>query len=35
MAALSGQRAAEALMASLASTKKFQTEATFGGMSMP
>ena len=35
MAALSGQRAAEAVMASLASTKTFQTGATFGGMSTP
>jgi 1-hydroxycarotenoid 3,4-desaturase len=35
MAALSGQRAAEALMASLGSTSPFQTEATFGGMSTP
>jgi 1-hydroxycarotenoid 3,4-desaturase len=35
MAALSGQRAAEALMASLASTSTFQTGATFGGMSTP
>jgi 1-hydroxycarotenoid 3,4-desaturase len=35
MAALSGQRAAEALMASLASTSTFPTGATFGGMSTP
>ena len=35
MASLSGQRAAEAVMASLASTRRFQTEATFGGMSTP
>jgi 1-hydroxycarotenoid 3,4-desaturase len=35
MAALSGQRAAEALMASLASTKSFPTGATCGGMSTP
>jgi 1-hydroxycarotenoid 3,4-desaturase len=35
MAALSGQRAAEALLASLASTSMFQTGATFGGMSTP
>ena len=35
MAALSGQRAAEALMASLASTSTFQKGATFGGMSTP
>jgi 1-hydroxycarotenoid 3,4-desaturase len=35
MAALSGQRAAEALMASLASTKRFQMGATYGGTSMP
>ena len=34
MAALSGQRAAEALMASLASTKTFQMGATYGGTSM-
>lgn len=35
MAALSGQRAAEALMASLASTKMFQMGATYGGTSTP
>ena len=35
MAALSGQRAAEALMASLASTSTFPTGATCGGMSTP
>ncbi len=35
MASLSGQRAAEAVMASLASTRQFQTEDTFGGMSTP
>jgi 1-hydroxycarotenoid 3,4-desaturase len=35
MAALSGQRAAEALMASLASTKLFQMGATYGGTSTP
>jgi 1-hydroxycarotenoid 3,4-desaturase len=35
MASLSGQRAAEAVMASLVSTRQFQTEATFGGMSTP
>ena len=35
MAALSGQRAAEAVMASLASTSQFQMGATFGGMSTP
>jgi 1-hydroxycarotenoid 3,4-desaturase len=35
MASLSGQRAAEAVMASLVSTRRFPTEATFGGMSMP
>lgn len=35
MAALSGQRAAEAVMASLASTNTFPREATFGGMSTP
>jgi 1-hydroxycarotenoid 3,4-desaturase len=35
MAALSGQRAAEALMASLGSTRRFPREATFGGMSTP
>lgn len=35
MAALSGQRAAEAVMASLVSTSTFQTGATFGGMSTP
>jgi 1-hydroxycarotenoid 3,4-desaturase len=35
MAALSGQRAAEAVMASLASTSKFPLGATFGGMSTP
>lgn len=34
MAALSGQRAAEALMESLASTKTFQMGATYGGTSM-
>ena len=33
MAALSGQRAAEAVMASLGSTKTYPMEATFGGMS--
>ena len=35
MAALSGQRAAEAVMASLASTSKFQMGVTSGGMSTP
>jgi 1-hydroxycarotenoid 3,4-desaturase len=35
MAALSGQRAAEALMASLASTKMFPMGATYGGTSTP
>jgi 1-hydroxycarotenoid 3,4-desaturase len=35
MAALSGQRAAEALMASLASTSTFPMAATCGGMSTP
>jgi len=35
MAALSGQRAAEAVMASLASTSTSPMEATFGGMSTP
>jgi 1-hydroxycarotenoid 3,4-desaturase len=35
MAALSGQRAAEAVMASLASTSTFPMGATFGGMSTP
>jgi len=35
MAALSGQRAAEAVMASLGSTSRFPMGATFGGMSMP
>jgi 1-hydroxycarotenoid 3,4-desaturase len=35
MAALSGQRAAEAVMASLASTSMFQRGATYGGMSTP
>ncbi|MBM3398833.1 MAG: CrtD protein, partial [Betaproteobacteria bacterium] len=35
MAALSGQRAAEALMASLDSISTFQTGATYGGMSTP
>lgn len=35
MAALSGQRAAEAVMASLALTKTYPTGATFGGMSTP
>ena len=35
MAALSGQRAAEALMASLASTSRFPMGATFGGTSTP
>jgi 1-hydroxycarotenoid 3,4-desaturase len=35
MAALSGQRAAEAVMASLASTSTFRMGATFGGMSTP
>lgn len=35
MAALSGQRAAEAVMASLASTNMFQMGATFGGTSTP
>ena len=35
MAALSGQRAAEALMVSLGSTSMFPKGATFGGMSMP
>jgi 1-hydroxycarotenoid 3,4-desaturase len=35
MAALSGQRAAEALMESLDSISTFQTGATYGGMSTP
>jgi 1-hydroxycarotenoid 3,4-desaturase len=35
MAALSGQRAAEVLMASLASTNRFPMGATFGGTSTP
>ncbi|WP_396430411.1 1-hydroxycarotenoid 3,4-desaturase CrtD [Limnohabitans sp.] len=35
MAALSGQRAAEAVMASLVSTSTFPMGATFGGMSTP
>lgn len=35
MAALSGQRAAEALLASLASTSSFPMGATYGGMSTP
>ena len=35
MAALSGQRAAEAVMASLASTSRFQMGVTSGGMSTP
>jgi 1-hydroxycarotenoid 3,4-desaturase len=35
MATLSGRRAAEALMASLASTKMFQMGATYGGTSTP
>jgi len=35
MAALSGQRAAEAVMASLASTSLFQMGATYGGTSTP
>ncbi len=35
MAALSGQRAAEAVMASLASTKLFPMGATYGGTSTP
>jgi len=35
MAALSGQRAAEALLASLASTKSYPMGATYGGMSTP
>jgi 1-hydroxycarotenoid 3,4-desaturase len=35
MAALSGQRAAEALMASLVSTSTFPTGVTFGGTSTP
>jgi 1-hydroxycarotenoid 3,4-desaturase len=35
MAALSGQRAAEALMASLVSTSRFQMGVTSGGMSTP
>jgi 1-hydroxycarotenoid 3,4-desaturase len=35
MTALSGMRAAEAVMASLASTKKFRPVATYGGMSTP
>jgi 1-hydroxycarotenoid 3,4-desaturase len=35
MAALSGQRAAEAVMASLALTSTFPRGATFGGMSTP
>jgi 1-hydroxycarotenoid 3,4-desaturase len=35
MAALSGQRAAEALMAGLGSTKTSRMGATFGGMSTP
>ena len=35
MAALSGRKAAEAVLANLASTSLFQREATSGGMSMP
>ncbi len=35
MAALSGQRAAEALLASLASTSSYPMGATYGGMSTP